>query len=126
MIRLARACGAILLLGGAACVQTFDTTTLGIPVSMGQVEGDTTGAVPFRTSAHSTYAFLGLVTISRASLQKALAHQLVGGKRVSQVRITTRSRFFDVLVTGLTLGLIVPRTVVFEGVVTGAPPPAAP
>jgi hypothetical protein len=37
---------------------------------------------------------------------------------VADLRIRVRSRWSDVLLTGLTLGLIVPRTVTFEGVVT--------
>jgi hypothetical protein len=37
---------------------------------------------------------------------------------VADLRIQVRSRFTDVLITGLTLGLIVPRSVTFEGVVT--------
>jgi len=37
---------------------------------------------------------------------------------VADVRIRVRSRWSDVLITALTAGLIVPRTVTFEGVVT--------
>jgi hypothetical protein len=37
---------------------------------------------------------------------------------VADLRIRVRSRFSDVLITGLTLGLVVPRSVTFEGVVT--------
>jgi hypothetical protein len=44
----------------------------------------------------------------------------VGGRSVSNVRIKVRSRWSDVLITGLTLGLFVPRTVTIEGVVTGS------
>jgi hypothetical protein len=32
----------------------------------------------------------------------------------------------DILFTGLTLGLVVPRSVTFEGVVTGTPTPSTP
>ena len=37
---------------------------------------------------------------------------------IADVRIRVRSRWTDVLITALTAGLIVPRTVTFEGVVT--------
>ena len=49
----------------------------------------------------------------------ALARQLVGGQEVAQLKIHTRSRFFDLLVTGITLGMIVPRSVTYEGVIIG-------
>lgn len=116
------------VLAAAGCTQTFDATTLGVPVSMAPpAPADTAGAVRFRTSAHTVHGFWGLFTISQASLQKALARQLVGGQQVSQVKITTKSRWIDVLLTGVTLGLVVPRTVIYEGVVVGAPSaPASP
>jgi hypothetical protein len=47
-----------------------------------------------------------------------LAAQLGGGSGVADLRIRVRSRWSDILITGLTLGLIVPRSVTFEGVVT--------
>ena len=56
--------------------------------------------------------------IKQPSLKRALAAQLGGGKSIADVRIHSRSRFFDVLVTGLTLGIIAPRSVTYEGVVT--------
>ena len=52
------------------------------------------------------------------SLRKALASQLGGGSGVADVKIRVRSRWSDLLVTLLTAGLIVPRSVTFEGVVT--------
>jgi hypothetical protein len=109
-----------LLLTLAACSQTFDAATLGVPVSMAP-PADTAGAVAFRSSAKSVHLLFGLFTISQASLQKALARQLVGGLQVSRVKITSKSRWIDVLLTGITLGVVVPRTVIFEGVVSGAP-----
>ena len=123
MRRVPRALAVALVLAAGACTQKFDATTLGVPVSMAS-PADTTGAVAFRTSGKSVHLLFGLFTISQANLQKALARQLVGGKQVSAVKITTKSRWFDVLLTGITLGVVVPRTVIFEGVVSGAPAPS--
>ncbi len=112
---------AVVLAGSvSACVQTFDSTTLGVPVSMAGAPGDAapTGT-PFQTSAHSTYGFWGLITISQANLQKALARQLVGGQQIGQLRIKTKSRWTDILFTVITGGLVVSRTVRFEGVIIG-------
>ena len=120
MRRVSRALAVALVLAAGACTQKFDATTLGVPVSMASPV-DTTGAVAFRTSGKSVHLLFGLFTISQANLQKALARQLVGGQQVSGVKITTKSRWFDVLLTGITLGVVVPRTVIFEGVVSGAP-----
>ena len=40
-------------------------------------------------------------------------------KQVADLKISVRSRFSDVLVTVLTVGIVVPRTVTYEGVVVG-------
>jgi hypothetical protein len=109
----------VALLGTAGCAQSFDATSLGVPATMSAAPGETPEGTPFRTTAHSVHGIFGLVTLSQANLQKALARQLVGGQGITNLKIKTKSRWLDVLVTGLTLGLVVPRTVVFEGVVTG-------
>lgn len=57
--------------------------------------------------------------LSQPSLEKVLAAELVDGSAVADLRINVRSRWSDVLVTALTLGIIAPRAVTFEGVVVG-------
>ena len=109
----------LLLLAGTACVQTFDSTTLGVPVTMGAAPGEAPEGAPFKTRTHSVHAMWGLLTVSQANLQKALARQLVGGQQVAQLKIKTKSRWSDVLLTVLTAGLLVPRTVTYEGVIIG-------
>ena len=109
----------LLVVSGTGCVQTFDSTTLGVPVSMAAAPGEAVTGTPFKTSSHSVYGMWGLITISQASLQKELARQLVGGQQITQLRIKTKSRWSDLLFTVLTAGLIVPRTVRFEGVIIG-------
>ena len=107
------------LLAVTACAQTFDSSTLGVPVTMAGAPGDVSGGAPFKTQGHSVYGMWGLVTISHANLQKALARQLVGGQQIGQLRIKLKSRWSDVLFTVLTAGLLVPRTVTYEGVILG-------
>jgi len=46
-----------------------------------------------------------------------LAGQVGTGARIVNLRVKVRSRWSDLLVTGLTLGLVVPRSVTFDGVV---------
>lgn len=72
----------------------------------------------FSVTSHAVYGFWGLAPIKSPSLRKVLAAQLAGGNAIAGLRIRVRSRWSDVLITALTGGLIVPRAVTFEGVVT--------
>lgn len=107
------------LLAASACAQSFDAATLGVPVTMAAVPGDIPQGKPFKVTTHTVHGLFGLLTISQANLRKGLATELVGADQVAQLKIRTKSRWFDVFVTGITLGLIVPRTVTYEGVVIG-------
>jgi len=105
----------------AGCVQTFDATTLGVPVTMASPLDQPPDGERFKVTDGTMHAFWGLLPLSQADLEKALTAQLVGGKAVQDLKITVRSRWFDVLTTVITVGLLTPRTVTFEGVVTGGP-----
>ncbi|MHB1329644.1 MAG: hypothetical protein ACYC2K_15710 [Gemmatimonadales bacterium] len=117
-IRRVAVAGALIgLLSG--CVQTFDATSLGVPATMAAAAGDPAAGEAFRIRSHTVHAFWGAVKLKDARLDRALASQLVGGKEIAQLKIKTKSRWTDLLVTGLTLGIIAPKTVVYEGVVIG-------
>jgi hypothetical protein len=105
----------LLFLGG--CAQTFDATTLGVPVTLASPAGQQVEGSRFRVTSHALYAFWGLVQLKEPALRKALAAQLAGGSGIANLRIKVRSRWTDVLFTALTAGLIVPRAVTYEGVV---------
>jgi hypothetical protein len=100
------------------CAQTFDASTLGVPATLASPAGQPAVCDRFRVSSHALFAFWGIAKLREPSLRKALAAQLGGGSGIADVKIRTRSRFTDVLFTVLTAGLLVPRTVTFEGVVT--------
>jgi hypothetical protein len=100
------------------CANTFDATTLGVPVTMAAPAGQAAQGDRFRVGGKAVFGFWGVLKFKEPSLRKALAAQLAGGSGVSDLKIRVRSRWSDVLITGLTLGLIVPRSVTFEGVVT--------
>lgn len=108
-----------LMAAAAGCTQTFDATTLGVPVTMATAPGEAAQGKPFKMSTHTVHGLWGLVTISQANLRKGLATQLVGADQVTNLRIKSKSRWLDVVLTALTLGLLVPRTVTYEGVVIG-------
>ena len=106
----------VLLLAG--CAQSFDATTLGVPVTMASPSGQAAQGDRFRVGGKAVFGFWGLLRFREPSLRKALAAQLGGGTGVADLRIRVRSRWSDILIAGLTLGLVVPRSVTFEGVVT--------
>ncbi len=102
----------------AGCAHSFDASSIGVPVTMASPAGQTPQGDRFSVSGKSIFGFWGLVRYKQPSLRKVLASQLVGGNGVAELRIKVRSRWSDVLISALTLGLFVPRTVTFEGVVT--------
>jgi len=106
----------VLLSGG--CAQSFDATTLGVPATLASPAGDPPAGDRFKVSSKAVFGLWGLARFKEPSLRKALAAQLGGGGGVADVKIRVRSRWNDVLFTVLTAGLVVPRTVTFEGVVT--------
>jgi hypothetical protein len=106
-------------LGG--CAQTFDATALGVPVTLATAAGQPVEGSRFRVTSRAIYGLWGLAKLREPSLRKALAAQLAGGSGIANLRIRVRSRWSDVLITALSAGLIVPRAVTFEGVVTGPP-----
>jgi hypothetical protein len=109
---------ALLLFGLSGCAQTFDATTLGVPASLASPAGQPPQGDRFRVSSKAVFGLWGLVRFKEPSLRKALAGQLGGGASIADVKIKVRSRWSDLLFTVLTAGLVVPRSVTFEGVVT--------
>jgi len=116
-----RITGALLLIGVAltGCAQSFDATDLGVPATLASAAGNAPTGQPFKVGAHSVHAFWGLMTLKQARLDRALAGQLVGGTAVANVKITTRTKFWDIFVTVITAGIIAPRSVTYEGIVVG-------
>jgi hypothetical protein len=102
----------------AACAVRFDATTLGVPATMASPAGQAPQGARFQVTSRAVYGLWGLATLKQPSLRKALAAQLGGGSGIADLKIKVRSRWSDVLITALTAGLIVPRAVTFEGVVT--------
>jgi hypothetical protein len=100
------------------CAETFDAATLGVPATMASPAGSPPSGDRFQVSSKAVFGFWGLVNVKQPSLRKALGAQLGGGSGIADVKIRSRSRFTDILFTVLTAGLLVPRSVTFEGVVT--------
>lgn len=117
MRRLLAVAAVGLLLAG--CVQNIDATRIGVPVTLASAAGQAPppSGEPFEVTGKAVYAVWGIAQVSRPDLHNVLAGQLVGGKALVDVRVKIRSRWSDVLITVLTAGLVVPRTVTASGIV---------
>ena len=112
---------AVLLFGAAGCAQTFDATTLGVPATLAADNVAAPQGTAFQVNAKALWAAWGMIPVSAPSLQKTLASQLVGGRSIANVRIKTHTSIFDGVVSLVTFGVLVPRSVTYEGVVVEAP-----
>ena len=106
---------AVLVTGG--CAHAFDATVTGVETTMASEGATPADGEPFSATKTSVFAFWGMLTVSRASLEGVIASQARGVQQVADLRIKVRSKFKDVLISILTLGIIVPRSVTFEGVI---------
>ncbi len=114
---------AALGLAAGGCALTFDSTRLGVPVTMaGPAQAAPTGT-PFQVTRHPVFVVWGAFTVTAPRLEDVVAGQVGAGAGVANLRIRVRARWSDLLITALTAGLFSPRTVTFEGVVL---PPASP
>lgn len=107
---------AVLLFSG--CAHTFDARSVGVPVTMASAAGQPPQGQRFAVTNRAVFGLWGILSLRQPSLRKALAGQLADGTGIADVRIRVRSKWSDLLVSVLTLGLVVPRAVTFEGVVT--------
>ncbi len=116
MKRLSAVLAVALMTSG--CAERFDATRLGVPATLSEPAGQTiAGGQPFRVTSRSLHMFWGLVPASRSSLERALGVQLIDSPQIHSVKIHVRSRWSDLLISAITLGVIVPRAVTYEGVV---------
>ena len=100
------------------CAQTFDATTLGVPATLASAAGAPPAGDRFKVSSKALFGLWGIARLKEPSIRKTLASQLVGGNGIANVKIRVRSRWSDVLFTVLTAGIIIPRTVTVDGIVT--------
>lgn len=117
--RSLRAAFPLALLTVGACAQTFDATTLGVPATLSSDASAPAQGVHFQVRATQVWFGWGLLSINEPTLKDALAAQLIGGKSVADVKIRSTTRFVNLLVTVFTGGLLVPRTVEFDGTIVG-------
>ena len=101
-----------------ACALTFDTRSLGVPVTMASPVAAPAVGDTFTVSQTAVHLFWGMYEVRAVSLQSALANQLGEGRGIANLRIRSRHSLGDAILTVLTLGLVTPTTVTFDGVIT--------
>lgn len=116
-MKVSACCTLTVMLALAGCSLTLDASHLGVPATLASSAGAPVEGTAFSVTSRAVYGLWGVVKFSEPSLQRILASQLAGGQGVANVRVRVRSKFSDVLITGLTLGLVVPRAVTIEGVI---------
>jgi hypothetical protein len=117
--RLARAMVIALALAATRCANTFDSSHLGVAATMAEPAQTPATGASFSVTKHPVYLVMGLFPVAQPNLEELLAGQLGSGASIASLRIRVRSRWSDVLVTALTLGLVAPRSVTFEGTIVG-------
>jgi hypothetical protein len=109
-----------------ACVETFDARTLGTRTSLSARAVEQPQGEAFKITRTTIFLFWGIGAASPPSLDRLLASQITGDAEISNLRVTSRARFSDVLVSVFTAFLVVPRGITYEGVIVHpAAPPAA-
>ena len=126
MIRISSIAAVLLGLAAGGCAMSFDSSHLGVPVTMASAATSQTTGTPFHVNRHPVFMGWGLITLGAPNLEDVLAGQVANGAGVTNLKIRVRARWTDLLVTGLTFGLFSPRTVTFEGTVQGAAAPVSP
>ena len=112
--RIILAAGLLLVSG---CANTFDATRLGVPVTMASGADAPAQGTSFKVTSHAVYGLLGRGPVLRTVAQEGLGQPAGRGIRRSRPQNQGPQQVFDMIITGLTLGIIVPRSVTFEGVV---------
>lgn len=103
------------VLVSTGCALTFDATRLGVPVTMAGTPQPTPTGTPFRVTRHPVFLLFGLATVGEPDLEDVLEAEVGTGAGVQNLRIKVAASPTDVLFTVITLGVISPRTVTFEG-----------
>lgn len=116
---LIRTSCALLALAGTGCALTIDSTHLGVPATLATAAPTPPQGTAFRVTRHPVYLFFGLLPVSQPNIEDVLAGQTGAGTGIANLRVRVTSRWTDLLVAGLTFGIVVPRSVTYQGVVTG-------
>ncbi len=108
---------ALLALSATGCALTFDSTSLGVPVSMASAAAQPAVGDTFNVRSTAVFLFWGTLAAHEPSLENTLESQLGAGRAVRDLRITVTRRWSDLLFTVVTAGIVAPVSVRFEGII---------
>jgi hypothetical protein len=114
---IARAGLTALALTVSGCALTFDSSELGVPTSLAESAATPVQGTAFSVTRHPVFLLWGAVPVASPSAEDVLAGQVGTASRIANLKIKVRSRWSDLLITALSFGAIVPKSVTFEGVV---------
>lgn len=108
-----------LALASSGCAMTFDSSHLGVTATMAEPAQAPATGTAFRVTKHPVYLVMGLVPLAQPNLEDLFSGQVGADSAIASLKIHVRSRWTDLLVTVITAGLVVPRSVTYEGIVVG-------
>ena len=111
-----------LVAGTSGCAYSFGTKTLGVPVQMAEPMAQGVAGDTFHVTVKAVHVFWGLAVAKDPALQPALQNQLGTGTAVHNLTIHARKRWSDVLVTLMTVGIVSPTSVTYNGIITHGTP----
>ena len=100
----------------------YSARTLGVGVTMAEPLAQPVAGDSFNLDLHAVHYFWGLAPGKMPSLQRALAGQLGTGGSIHSLTIRSHKQLSDVIFTLITLGVVSPTTVSYQGVVARATP----
>lgn len=99
----------------AGCATLPMESNLKKPVSMTTIENNPTRTKEFFAEGRAIWLFWGLIDLSLPAFDEVIGPEIADHAGVQNLKITTQSTFIDVVVTGLTDGIVTMRTVTIEG-----------
>lgn len=114
---MARATIVALALSTSGCTMTFDAAHLGVTATMAEPAQAPAAGATFKVTKHPLYLGWGLFQIGETNLDDLLSGQLGAGGSIAGLKIKVRSTLLGGIITFVTLGIVAPRSVTYEGVV---------
>jgi len=99
------------------CAQTIDAAHLGVRATLAEPAAAPASGTPFHITRKATYFLWGLVPLGDQRVDRILGTQLADSPGIADLRIQSKAKLTDVLLTVLTAGLIVSRSVTYEGII---------
>ncbi len=116
--RLSRlALAAALVAAASGCAMNFDARALGVTATMASPASQTLPGDTFAVTTRAIHILWGLYAVKNPELRSVLAGQVTGNQSVANLRIAVRKTLPDLIVTVLTVGIVSPTAITYQGVV---------